>query len=219
MTEKLMFDRNEKVILTNKSQRYSRYEEAFKVFDVPFKNEDETPSLEENKTYTVYKQAIHLTTGEPMVFISDELGNIYLVHNDGVALLNERRNKKLTLEQSEWLWALNRGKYKEYYASRYGFTKETFTIEIGGWIVKDILSSNNRLLEVAFNAFNQSFELYVAANFKNNVFGRRQELSRTEICWMMFSAATYNLSITDLTEIIDGDWKARWAMLDKEFKR
>ena len=86
---------------------------------------------------------------------------------------------KLTLKQSEWLWAINRSKAAEYWAKNYGYNSKVskFNITIGGWIVKDILSSSDYLLKKAFEYFNMDFNLLIMTQFSGlNMFGTKQEL-------------------------------------------
>jgi hypothetical protein len=128
--------------------------------------------------------------------------------------------RKLTLEHSEWLWAINRGKAAEYYAKRYGYQTEpsSFTKHIGGWIVKDILSSSDYLLKKAFEMFNMDFNLLIMSQFPDNKWGIRQELTREEICWLMFYSTAYSTTRKEMDMIVDGPWVIRWNKLDKEFR-
>ena len=126
---------------------------------------------------------------------------------------------KLTLKQSEWLWAINRGKAAEYWVKNYGYNSKTseFNITIGGWIVKDILSSSDHLLKRAFEYFNMDFNLLITTQFSDNKFGIKRELSREEICWLMFYSTAYQTTKKDLDKIIAGPWRTRWKRLDKEY--
>ena len=126
---------------------------------------------------------------------------------------------KLTLEQSEWLWAINRDRAAEYWAKNYGHGSNTskFNITIGGWIVKDILSSSDYLLKKAFEYFNMDFQLLIMMNYPLNMFGTNQELSREEINWLMFSATAYQTTKKELDKIIAGPWRTHWKRLDKEY--
>ena len=44
--------------------------------------------------------------------------------------------EKLDLEFVEWLWAVNRGKEKDYYRDNYGYNTIEFSYGIGGQIVR-----------------------------------------------------------------------------------
>ena len=128
------------------------------------------------------------------------------------------RMRKLTLKQSEWLWALNRGKTKQYYADRYAYGTKDFTIKIAGWIVKDILSSSDHLLKRAWELFNMNFTQQLIFTFPNSN-GLSQELCREEIVWLMFSSTAYNLTKDDMDKIVNEPWRGYWNQLDKEFER
>lgn len=53
--------------------------------------------------------------------------------------------KKLDLEFAGWLWAINRGKVREYYADHYGGKAIEFTKEIGGQIVRQFFFDSDQL--------------------------------------------------------------------------
>lgn len=121
----------------------------------------------------------------------------------------------ITLKQSEWLWAINRGKVVAYYDKH--FTPGAFTKHVGGWLVYNILSSSDYLLKEAFQLFNMNFQLLIMTNYPLNMFGTKQELSREEINWLIFSATAHQLTKNDLHKIIEGDWENYWDQLDKEY--
>ena len=124
---------------------------------------------------------------------------------------------KLTLKQSEWLWAINRSKSKQYYAKNYGFKTTEFSPAIGGWIVKDILSSSDLLLKRAFDYFNLEFTTILFCNYPTIPITNRPELSRQEICWLMFYSVAYRLTVKELDKIIVKGWRKHWKKLDEEF--
>lgn len=130
--------------------------------------------------------------------------------------------QKITLKQSEWLWALKRNKLKEYSFKMYDHHKDMSDAELKyywGWIVKDILSTNSYLLSLAWEYFNMDFTLLISIEYPedNNFTGKRQ-LSREDICWLMFRSLSYNLRTADLDKVIDGDWRTYWKELDFKFE-
>ena len=138
-------------------------------------------------------------------------------------------DKKISLEDSRWLWALSRGKLEEFYQKNYGTGQFKLTPGIGGSIVGQLFRDNARLLHMAYFSLGLDWLLILWTAFPEPPqkdgslkppsyrWDTSRDLDYNQITWMLFKALSMSLTVTKLDEIVEGDWRGLWTSLDKEF--
>lgn len=126
--------------------------------------------------------------------------------------------QKISLEQSEWLWALNRGKLLEYYRSRYSDINE-LTQQVIGSFASRLFFYSDKLVSIAYKNLisDWSSNLHTTNLSQNNEYRETIPLSSSLFSYLLFMALKFAITVSELTEVIDGDWEAHWKELDSEF--
>ena len=130
--------------------------------------------------------------------------------------------QKLGLDFVEWLWAINRGKEKEYYKDNYGLGSIEFSYGIGGQIVRQFFNDNETLLNIAYKYTFMEWNLLIWSLFPEH----KEKYTMTvgsdfkTMTWVLFRSLTFRLDKFVITELVDDtiNWVAVWEDLDKKYE-
>lgn len=131
-------------------------------------------------------------------------------------------SRKLTLKESEWFWALNRGKLIEYYRKNYIYTSSDLSEEqhhlFIGQIVGHLLYVNSIIAMKVLQNIQLDWNLNVSEAFNYNIVDSyKVALTKNGLCWLLFNSLRAELSRKNYDEIFEGDWRQRWDELDNEY--
>lgn len=126
-------------------------------------------------------------------------------------------NKKMSLEESEWLWALKRSLLNEYYQIKYDNNNQ-LTPDLGGQIIGSLFRDYPKLLIFAYRLLSLDWHIMLWSTFPETLkvgkITTRKELNLNEFTWLMFKSLAAQLTVDELDELIDGDWRKYWKLLD-----
>lgn len=117
--------------------------------------------------------------------------------------------RKLDKTDILWIKAVKYNEVYEYYEKNYNIQKDYKpTIGVLGTIVKQILFDANAMSR-AFWLLQIDFMLYQFEYQKN-------EFTLNEMFWLAFRTWASDLTVDELSELTDGDWRTWWAEDEKK---
>lgn len=144
-----------------------------------------------------------------------------LVKESNTLFLTELNTNGDKYTAIKWLWAINRGKVKEYYANNYGCGSFKFNNSIGGSIVETFLQKNSELLKLAYTYLSFEWNSILQENYelpRGKLFDTRQNLNFKEFSWLLFSSLAFRLDGDTITKVFDipyKTWDTIWHHLDQ----
>ena len=113
--------------------------------------------------------------------------------------------QKLGMDFVEWLWAINRGKEKEYYKDNYGLGSIEFNYGIGGQLVREFFEGNETLLNIAYKFTFMEWNLLIWSLFPEykQHYTMKVELDFNTMTWVLFRSLAYRLDKFVITSLVE----------------
>lgn len=128
--------------------------------------------------------------------------------------------KKLPLEFAGWYWAISNRCEKKYYADHYSGGVTPFTNSIGGRIVSQFFLDSPELLSIAYRYLDLNWNTQLWDLYPEKIKGvdTRANLHMNEISWLLFKSLAFNINLSVLDTLVDGDYQKLWDELSSKYE-